>query len=160
MRLTVSDAQLPADSLDESLRLGGRESTLATQDTGLELALFVCTGRAADIRVVQSNNRHHLRLLVEWAHGSSTKVRCQSGNTGNRPVQLHQLGYNLPVLLDENTATNTEITVPPRAVQRSGVGCNAELYVACLGPQVGDGDRKSTRLNSSHSGESRMPSSA
>ena len=27
-------------------------------------------------------------------------------------------------------------------------------------PQLLDGDRKSTRLNSSHSGESRMPSSA
>ena len=41
-----------------------------------------------------------------------------------------------------------------------GLVSTASLIVGVAASAAGTGDRKSTRLNSSHSGESRMPSSA
>ena len=45
-------------------------------------------------------------------------------------------------------------------VEEAGSRRQAELKILKLALDVADSDRKSTRLNSSHSGESRMPSSA
>lgn len=65
-------------------------------------------------------------------------MRSQSGNAGNGPVQFDQLRYNLSVLLDQDASADTEIAIPPCAVQRSSVRRHAELDIACLRPQVGN----------------------
>ena len=51
-------------------------------------------------------------------------------------------------------------TSEEEATQLSGVAVVVEVDKAVSGEEVDEVDRKSTRLNSSHSGESRMPSSA
>lgn len=51
-----------------------------------------------------------------------------------RPTQLHQLRLDLPSrsILHEHSASNSQIPIPPSAVQCSGVRCNAQLHISCL----------------------------
>ena len=59
---------------------------------------------------------------------------------------------------DGNTATMQEMLDGKNAVTQYNKDINA--YVACIKLEHETADRKSTRLNSSHSDSSRMPSSA
>ena len=63
------------------------------------------------------------------------------------PPALSNVAGANPAQLPMYTATAAPVTLPPPQLTAATVS-------------VGNGDRKSTRLNSSHSGESRMPSSA
>ena len=56
------------------------------------------------------------------------------------------------------TDFGTVLASAAQQVARTGAGVMASLVPGS--PAVSAADRKSTRLNSSHSGESRMPSSA
>jgi hypothetical protein len=82
--------------------------------------------------VFKADNWDHLSLGVEGTLGCCTKVRRQSRDTRNRPVQLNQLGDDLVTLLDQHATTNAEIAIPPSVVWRSGVRGHAELNVSCL----------------------------
>ena len=51
-------------------------------------------------------------------------------------------------------------TMPPEVIVDYVIKLNNAIYHKIIKADNGTRDRKSTRLNSSHSGESRMPSSA
>ena len=102
------------------------------------------------------------------------KAAAQAQQAGEVPVgavivkegEVIALGHNQPIIGHDPTA-HAEITALRAAAQTLGnyrlPGCT--LYVTlepcamCAGAMM-HADRKSTRLNSSHVSESRMPSSA
>ena len=57
------------------------------------------------------------------------------------------------------THTCTKVTVRQRAIRNNRISLYLDYYPAVRNPETMQ-DRKSTRLNSSHNRESRMPSSA
>ena len=66
-------------------------------------------------------------------------MRRKRRNLGNRPIKLDQLRHNLAVLLDKHTSTNAKVTVPPGVAESACIGRHAQLDVASLGAQLGDG---------------------
>ena len=58
------------------------------------------------------------------------------------------------------TISKIDDPLAPTPYSRTGIAVTAVIYLYVAGLSAYLGDRKSTRLNSSHSGESRMPSSA
>ena len=70
-------------------------------------------------------------------------------------IQLHYGFYGVIIVknLPANAGDAKDMSLIPRSGRSPGEGNGNPLQYSCL-------DRKSTRLNSSHSGQSRMPSSA
>ena len=66
----------------------------------------------------------------------------------------------LPLLLHDLRLPAIARLWPEFAERADKEGWPAARFLSALGPEPGDRDRKSTRLNSSHSDRSRMPSSA
>ena len=77
---------------------------------------------------------------------------ARSGHLERATAQLERGGVSWTVFSD-TVADPTTAVVETGARRLAGGGFDSLVA-------IGGGDRKSTRLNSSHSGESRMPSSA
>ena len=69
--------------------------------------------------------------------------------------QLKKKNALLFVLIDSEVSDSTKATTLAKKVEKIGASA---IFVG--GSSASDQDRKSTRLNSSHMSESRMPSSA
>ena len=85
--------------------------------------------------------------------------------TVDRPEQLKALGHPLRLRVLEELGSKTESLTNRELAQRLGVDPgHLHFHVRMLQKagliELADGDRKSTRLNSSHYQPSRMPSSA
>ena len=69
---------------------------------------------------------------------------------------VHELAHVVMMLACGGRVRRLTLRFADLRIDAAGLGYRQELLAALAGPL----DRKSTRLNSSHSGESRMPSSA
>ena len=92
---------------------------------------------------------------------SDVKKIATRDSYGNALAELGAEHKDL-VVLDADLAAATKTGVFKKAFPERHIDCGiAECNMAGIGAGLAaTGDRKSTRLNSSHSGQSRMPSSA
>ena len=82
------------------------------------------------------------------------------GATVGRVIGLFRPYWKSAILVAISvTAASSGVKTAQATVLHSLYGVGTDVTVT-QSPARGSGDRKSTRLNSSHSGESRMPSSA
>ena len=73
-------------------------------------------------------------------------------------VFLRVLAFEVHHKPDKDSPRNTDKQIHRGKARKRG--CKGSGKAVCKGKHLAGKDRKSTRLNSSHSGESRMPSSA
>ena len=93
-----------------------------------------------------------------------TKIICTMGPNTNDRELIKQLALNGMDIARFNFSHGDHDEQSGRFALVESVRQELNIPIATLldtkGPEIRTGDRKSTRLNSSHSGESRMPSSA
>ncbi|KAI6751648.1 hypothetical protein HG531_006344 [Fusarium graminearum] len=110
--------ELIGNKFNQSWGLGVDERTDGSQNFG-----------STTLRTLKTNDRNSLSLLVVLSHHANSKMGCKGGDSGDRPVQLDELGSSLSRLLipDNNSTTNAEIAIPPCGIEGSSVGRNAQL---------------------------------
>ena len=97
-------------------------------------------------------NLRGLKIVIDCAHGATYHVA---------PKIFSELGAEVIPIGNEPDGFNINLNVGsthPKTIKEATLKHKADLGIAFDGD--GDRDRKSTRLNSSHSSVSRMPSSA
>ena len=116
-----------------------------------------------------SSNQARIQLISElegatWEHDAITLARALSAKQrkSNAPSfkldDIDELGthYNIDIDLFEEHITEAAAHLKPITIPKKEI--KSQIYEDLA--DFLNSDRKSTRLNSSHSGESRMPSSA
>ena len=127
------------------------------------LALSASPGWAAGLKLAFADGKVSIdaqdvtvrQILTEWSRLGKTRiVNLERVASGPITMKLE----NVP----ENVALDTILRAVPgyMAAPRSAYLENASVYDRILIMATTSADRKSTRLNSSHSSPSRMPSSA
>ena len=163
------DVCCAARSADEVRAVGVVSSALARTrrelGLGLGLELGLGLGRVQDASASRASGRRSWplnRLLSgkrhaapsRTAHGAqftARRVRSASPRSSSDVLLTCLLSSSAQLLLSMDYDVHDIVRRSSSPLHRS-----ARTYVVCALPL----DRKSTRLNSSHSGESRMPSSA
>ena len=97
-----------------------------------------------------------------WKKAKMLYLECNAGISGDMTVAaLLDLGADetkLRAVLKSLPVSGYDVLI--HRVSKSGIDCCSFDVLLDASCENHDQDRKSTRLNSSHSGESRMPSSA
>ena len=105
----------------------------------------------------------HEDLRLANATGAGNKVVLFGARTGGDGIGGASILAS-ETFDDEKPSKRPSVQVGDPFMEKVLIECCLELYAARVVEGIQDlgaaGDRKSTRLNSSHSGESRMPSSA
>ena len=105
------------------------------------------------VRVLVTEGQQYVLELIDWG------VRFDLDDSGHPALGL-EAAHSVRRILHAGDSTGREIgrTLWQRAISFASIETINHALVTDL--VVGDGDRKSTRLNSSHIQKSRMPSSA
>ena len=100
-------------------------------------------------------NRGHVRMVVAGAPPPTKTIERIETELGWEFVQIYGLTETSPLLTMNRTRAEWDALSPAERAARLGAA-----GAPSLGVEMAVEDRKSTRLNSSHSQQSRMPSSA
>ena len=134
--------QVRLDSKGNAGDITVEAASLSLQDYAGITASTLGTGNSGDINV-------KVNSLSLKNGGGITASTVGNGNAGN--VTVTAKGAILQSGIISNISSN---------VEKSGVGNGGDVRINAGSLTIQDGDRKSTRLNSSHRNTSRMPSSA
>ena len=166
---------LMEDNIDEVImnNVGGTKNVADMADKhGTDTFVFISTDKAVKPENVMGWTKRAGEVYIQRFNGESStrflSVRFGNvlGSTGSVvPIFKKQIENGGPVRVTHPDATRYFMTIPEAVLlilQSAYLGKQGDLMILEMGSpvKITDLDRKSTRLNSSHTDISRMPSSA